>query len=348
MRRPPHLVPGDTVAAISLSWGGAAAVPRRWETGRRQFEEAYGVRLVPTRHALRDAAWLAANPKARADDLMEAFADPGVRGVVSMIGGDDSVRILRHLDLSVLAAHPKVFVGYSDTTVAHFACFAAGFTSFYGPAVLAGFAEDGGIFPYLAESFRRCAFTAEPPGEVRPSDAWTVEWTDWADPAAASRRRAVRPSTGWRWLQGCGRVRGPLLGGCAEVMEWLKGTAVWPRASAWDGAVLFLETSEEAPPPDTVRRWMRSYGAQGVLERVAAILVGRPGGAQLPVEDHVKYDEAVLGVVRDELGLVDLPIVAGMDFGHTDPFFTLPYGVAAELDCDARRFSIVEPACARR
>ena len=38
------------------------------------------------------------------------------------------------------------------------------------------------------------------------------------------------------------------------------------------------------------------------------------------------------------------PIIAGMDFGHTDPFFVLPYGVTAEIDCDARRFSIIEPA----
>ena len=56
-----------------------------------------------------------------------------------------------------------------------------------------------------------------------------------------------------------------------------------------------------------------------------------------------QYDDAVLGVVRDELGLA-IPIIAGMDFGHTDPFFVLPYGVSAEIDCDAHRFSIVESA----
>ena len=376
MLKPPRLRPGDTLAAVSLSWGGPGACPARYEAGKRQCEEEFGVRIVATRHALRDPAWIAANPKARADDLMEAFADPSIHGVVSTIGGEDSIRILRHLDLGVLRAHPKVFIGYSDTTVTHFACFAAGLTSFYGPAIMSGFAENGGMHRYLVDSVRRTLFTAEPVGEVRPNDSgWTVEWTAWADPASALKRRALTPSAGWRWYVGGGNgaqsggtvgrreqepspsrpaslggtpesphtIRGPLIGGCAEVLSWLPGTRVWPRPEAWDGAIFFLETSEEAPPQRDFRRWLRHFGEMGIFHRAGAVLLGRPGGA-LPVADHVKYDETLLGVVRDELGLASLPIVTGVDFGHTDPFFVLPYGVTAEVDCAARRFSIVEAA----
>lgn len=345
MLKPPRLRPGDTLAAVSLSSGGPGACPARYAAGVRQCEEEFGVRVVPTRHALRDPAWIARNPKARADDLMEAFADPGIRGVVSTLGGEDSVRILAHLDLGVLRAHPKAFLGYSDTTVTHLACSAAGLTSFYGPAIMAGFAENGGIHRYLADSVRRTLFEAAPVGEVRPNtDGWTVEWTDWNDAAAQARRRALTPSAGWRWLQGSGAVRGPLIGGCAEVLSWLPGTSVWPRPEAWDGAVLFLETSEEAPPQRDFRRWLRHFGAMGIFRRVGAVLLGRPGGHELPVADHAQYEETLLGVVRDELGLASLPVVAGMDFGHTDPFFVLPYGVTAEVDCAAQRFSIVEAA----
>lgn len=345
--RPPRLRAGDTLAAVSLSWGGPGTFPHRWEAGRRQLEETFGVRVVPTRHALRDAGWLRRNPKARADDLMEAFADPAVRGVVSTIGGDESIRILPHLDLGVLRAHAKVFCGYSDTTVTHLACYAAGLTSFYGPAVMAGFAENGGIDPYLADAVRRTMFTAEAPGEVRPnSGGWTVEWRDWADASAQERRRERRASSGWRWLQGAGAARGRLVGGCAEVLAWMVGTPVWPPPEAFDGAVLFLETSEEAPAPLQLERWLRTFASMGILRRVGAILLGRPGGATLPEAEHAKYDEALLTVVRDEEGLTSLPLVAGMDFGHTDPFFVLPYGVLAEVDCDARRFSVVEPAVA--
>jgi muramoyltetrapeptide carboxypeptidase LdcA involved in peptidoglycan recycling len=126
-------------------------------------------------------------------------------------------------------------------------------------------------------------------------------------------------------------------------MEWLKGTPVWPVHDTWSDSVLFLETSEEAPAAGQVRRWLRNYGAQGLLARVAAILVGRPGGHQLSVTDHKEYDDAVLGVVRDELGLAT-PIIAGMDFGHTDPMTVLPYGLRAAIDCDAQTLSITESA----
>jgi muramoyltetrapeptide carboxypeptidase LdcA involved in peptidoglycan recycling len=33
-----------------------------------------------------------------------------------------------------------------------------------------------------------------------------------------------------------------------------------------------------------------------------------------------------------------------MDFGHTDPKFTLPIGVAAEIDCDGKQFRLLESA----
>ena len=52
----------------------------------------------------------------------------------------------------------------------------------------------------------------------------------------------------------------------------------------------------------------------------------------------------ILQVVVEEEGLDDLPLITRMDFGHTDPMFVLPYGVEAEIDCEEKRFSIVEGA----
>ena len=182
--RPERLRPGDIVAAVTLSWGGPGTFPHRYAAGKRQFEEEFGCRVVETRHALRDAAWIAANPKARADDLMEAFADRSIRAVISTIGGDDSIRILPFLDLDVLRTHPKIFMGYSDTTVTHFACMAAGMTSYYGPAFMAGFAENCGMHRYLVDSVRRTLFSTEPVGQVSPNTyGWTVERLEWSDPA---------------------------------------------------------------------------------------------------------------------------------------------------------------------
>ena len=342
MRKPRRL------AAVSLSWGGPGAFPHRYEVGRRQLEETFGVELVAMPHALREPEWLAAHPEARAADLMAAFADPSIQGIVSTIGGEDSIRILRHLDLEVIRANPKVFLGYSDTTVAHFACLKAGLVSFYGPSVMTGFAENGGMFPYMVESVRRTLFSAEPVGVVEPNrDGWTVEFLDWAEPANQEKMRMLQPSEPWPFLQGEESAEGRLVGGCLEVMEFLRGTSVWPSDEIWDGAILFLETSAEAPSPDVLRRALRSYVAMGILGKLSGILLGRPGGA-VPPEDFGKYDDALLQVVASEEGLVDLPVVTRMDFGHTDPFFVLPLGVTARIDCDARRFSLPESAVTER
>lgn len=35
-------------------------------------------------------------------------------------------------------------------------------------------------------------------------------------------------------------------------------------------------------------------------------------------------------------------VLSGLDFGHTQPMLTLPYGVRARIDCANGRFSILE------
>lgn len=344
--KPPRLRPGDRVAAVSLSWGGPGEIPYRYEAGKRQLEAEFGVTVVEMPHALADPEWIGDNPQARASDLMQAFADPSIHGIISTIGGDDSIRLLPYLDLDVIRAHPKIVMGYSDTTVTLMACLKAGLVSFYGPAIMSGFAENSGMFPYMVESVRRTLFSSEPIGRVAPNlDGWTVEHLDWADPDNQARKRKLNPSAGWSFLQGRGVHRGHLIGGCFEVLDWLRGTDVWPPAETWRGAILFLETSEDAPPPEAVLRGLRTYAAMGILRELSGILFGRPGGG-VPPEWFEEYDEAICAVVRDEEGLTDLPIVTRMDFGHTDPMFVLPYGVEAEIDCDAEKLTILESATA--
>ena len=132
MIKPRKLRPGDKVATVSLSWGGPGAIPHRYEAGKKQLQDEFGLIVVEMSHTLREPDWLYRNPQARAEDLMAAFSDTTVAGIVSTIGGDDSIRLLPFLDLDVIRSNPKVFMGYSDTTIAHLACFKAGLVTFYG------------------------------------------------------------------------------------------------------------------------------------------------------------------------------------------------------------------------
>ncbi len=228
LQRPSRLRGGDRIAAVTLSWGGPGEIPHRYEAGKRQLEEAFGVTVVEMPHTLADPEFVADHPQARADDLHQALADPDIAGIVSPIGGDDSIRLLPHLDLELVAANPKVFLGYSDTTVTQMAFLRADVVSFYGPAIMAGFAENGGIHPYLREGVRRMLFEPEAPLDWPENrEGWTVEFVDWLDPSSQNRRRTRRPSSGWRWLGG-EPTEGTLVAGCLEAVDWLRGTDWWP------------------------------------------------------------------------------------------------------------------------
>lgn len=344
MVKPRKLKPGDRVAAVSLSWGGPGAFPHRYEAGKLQFEREFGIEVVETKHALRDPDWLHRNPEARAEDLMTAFADPQIDGIISTIGGDDSIRILPFVDLDVIRNNPKVFMGYSDTTVSHLACFKAGLVSFYGPAFMAGLAENVAMFPYMVKSVRQMLFSTEPVGLIEPNHAgWTVERLDWGDPTNQGIARTLNPCTGWRYHQTDGVVEGRLFGGCAEVLDWLRGTAFWPPMETLRGAILFLETSQDAPPPAMVTGFIRSLAALGCLEILSGILLGRPGG-QIEPERFESYETALCKAVREEYGLKGLALVTNMDFGHTDPMFVMPMGLTARIDSRRRQLSILESA----
>lgn len=112
-------------------------------------------------------------------------------------------------------------------------------------------------------------------------------------------------------------------------------------------AVVFLETSEEAPSPEAVTRMLRALAAAGALEGAAALLMGRPGGADLDPAEFAAYDSALISFVAGELGRPDMPIVTCMDFGHTDPMMVLPMGVRARVDCGRQQFALLESGVAK-
>lgn len=339
--KPKVLKPGDKVATISLSWGGAGEIPHRYQTGKRQLEDNFGVKVIETKNALKSADWLNKNPQARADDLMEAFSDNSIKAIFSNIGGEDSVRILPYIDLSIITKNPKIFLGFSDSTITHLTCYKAGLTSFYGTSILVGFAENGGMFQYQIDDIKRTLFSSKPIGQILPNiNGWTSERLEWSDKSLANQKRKLTKSNGWNFLQGTAKVQGKLIGGCLQVLEFLKSTEYWFDPNDWDNSILFLETSEAIMPPMNFKWIIWNYAAQGVFHKIKAVILGRPYDNKYTEE----YNKILLQIIRDELQLTDLPIVTEMDFGHTSPIFTIPYGVTAEIDCAQKAFSIIESA----
>ncbi|MEX6689602.1 LD-carboxypeptidase [Danxiaibacter flavus] len=341
LMKPVRLSPGDKIAAVSSSAGLAGALPYRYKTGKQQLENQFGLTVVEMKHTLKDLEWVKKNPKARAEDLMEAFADPSIKGIISTIGGDDSIRMLPYLDLNIISANPKVFVGYSDTTVSHLCCCKAGITSFYGPGIMANFAENQGIFPYVAEYFTKAVLSPDAIGEIKDSDVWTNEFLDWFNPDNQLIKRRLQKSDGRKLLQGSGVIKGRLFGGCIQTLITLNGTALWPGETGWDDSLLFLEVAETQLPRNIFEYFLRSLGTQEIWDKARGIIFGIPGGQKIEAE-FLGYENALRKIIGDEYGRSDMPILSRMNFGHTDPVFTIPYGVEAEIDCERKSFTIIE------
>ncbi len=145
LTKPKMLQPGDKVATVSLSWGGAGEPSIRWryDLGVKRLKEVFGLEVVAMPNSLKGSDFAYENPQARAEDLMAAFRDPSIKGIISNIGGSESIRLLPYIDFNVIRENPKIFMGYSDATISHLFCLKAGLSTFYGPAILTEFAENG-------------------------------------------------------------------------------------------------------------------------------------------------------------------------------------------------------------
>jgi muramoyltetrapeptide carboxypeptidase len=336
--KPPALRPGDAIGVIAPSWCGPAAFPHRVERGKEALE-ALGYHVLVAPRAWGQRAWVSGTPEERAADLHAMFADPAVRMIIAAIGGDHCCHLLPFLDWELIRRNPKVFIGFSDVTVLNLAIYVrTGLVTFNGPALMTDFGEYPAPFSYTVDSFLRTVGVAKPAGAIEPAREWTEEFLDWATQDDLRRPRAMQGSPGWTWLKGS-HAEGKLVGGCLESLEHLRGTPYWPDL---EGSILFLETSELAPPPERVDAMLQDYENMGVFAQIHGLLLGRP----------YRYSDAqkqeLHAVLLERTRRYSFPIIADMDFGHTAPQLTLPIGCQATIDVPQRRFALTEAAVMAR
>lgn len=340
LKTPNKLNRGDKVALVSLSWGGAGDEDIQWryKQGKERLESIFGLEVVEMEHTLAGTEYVYNHPEKRAEDLMNAFQDKTINGIIACIGGIESIRMLPYIDFDVINQNPKVFMGYSDSTTTHLLCFKAGISSIYGPTLLVDFAENVSMHPYTIEHIMKTLFSNKPVGQILAAPEWTSEYLPWLI-ENKNRQRQYKPNVGYELLQGKGNVQGRLIGGCMEVFDMLRGTELFPTLEDFDGSILFLETSEDKPPVWFVECGMRNYGIIGALDLIVGIIFAKP-------QDEENYEEYKIAIkkVMKEFGKEDLPIICNMNFGHTEPKICIPYGALAEINCSDVAFSIIESA----
>lgn len=234
-----------------------------------------------------------------------------------MQGGFGSAQTIPFLDWDAIAANPKPLIGFSDITALHVAIRQrTGLATFYGPGV-AGVGDKDAT-----------AFTKERLLDVlRGGGAGPVPG-DPDDPY-------VRALAG-------GKVTAPLAGGCLWLLLQTMGT---PWEIDLDGAIFFFEDYDA--PPHYVDGMLTQLGHAGKLRNVAGVVVGEMEQCDWretrPEWPRTKSIEDVLEQRLEPLGV---PVLYKLPLGHGKHLATLPLGVPATLDADARTLVIDEPALA--
>lgn len=110
---------------------------------------------VAAPNSMRGEKYLKENAEARADDLMWAFSQTDIKGIIANIGGNDSIRLFPYIDYDIIRNNPKVFIGYSDIMNVHFMCLKAGLSTYYGVNLLPSFGEPYSVPQYTINHFKK-------------------------------------------------------------------------------------------------------------------------------------------------------------------------------------------------
>lgn len=351
MQYPRKLRKGDKVAIVSLSSGmlGEEFCSHNIEIGVKRLKE-YGLEPVFMPNALKGIQYLHEHPEARAKDLKDAFLDDSIAGIICAIGGDDTYRLLTYLMedkefIQAVEKNPKLFTGFSDTTINHLMFYKLGLSTYYGPTFICDLGEIANeMLPYNKKAFEGYIEGFES-GEIVSSQVWYEERTDFSREAIGTERVSHREERGFELLQGNETFSGELLGGCLDSFydiltknryedqaEVCEKYGIFPSNEEWAGKIMFIETSEEKPTPEVFERMVTLFKDKGVFDVLNGVLVGKPQDEMY----YYEYKDILVRVIDND----KLPIVYNVNFGHATPRCALQYGVMAKVDMRDRKIYI--------
>ena len=305
--KPPVLKKGDTIGIVAP----ASYFQRQdFESGCEVLRQM-GYKPVYDDSIFNRDLYFAGSVERRARELEETFVRDDVKAILCARGGYGSNYLLPALDIKKIAAHPKIFIGYSDLTtlLTHF-CDEAGMVTFHGPMVAKDFAKADGLD------------LASWQAALGGADNWGRDF------GADSGVKPLVP----------GSAEGVLYGGCLSMLVASLGT---PYEIHTEGTILFIE--DLATKPFQIDRMLMHLKLAGKLDAVRGIIFGEMLDCiQAPGQGYT-LEEVVMRVI----GQLGVPVAYGVRSGHVSrQNITLPIGVSARLNVgdSGVALEILEPA----
>lgn len=304
---PAKLIAGDEVRIIAPSCSLALISNEIREIANKRFAEL-GLKLSFGKHVEEKDDFVSSSIQSRIEDLHDAFRDKNVKAVITVIGGFNSNQLLRYIDWDLIQNNPKVFCGYSDITALNNAIFAkTGLVSYSGP-FYSTFGQEL-YLDYTLEYFKKCIFS-DTPFEIKPSEKWSDDcwYKDQKD-------RNLIKNDGFLIINE-GETSGTIIGANLCTLNLLQGTEYFPSLI---DSILFIEDDEESSA-NNFDRDLQSLIHLPDFKNVRGIVIGRfQKASKIP-------NKILIKIIKTKKELDNLPVIANVDFGHTDPKITFPIG----------------------
>lgn len=278
-----------------------------------QYLESLGYRVKLGKHALkRYNGYLAGDDEQRKHDLEAMFADKKIDAIFCARGGYGSSRLLRTINYDLIAAHPKVFVGFSDITALQAAIFRkTGLITFSGAMPSVDMRDE--FDPYAEEIFWRVLTSTEALGTInQPDDIVPLH---------------------------AGKVRGRLYCGTLSLFASLCGTPFAPQYAK--SIALFEDIGEE---PYRIDRMLSQLENAGAFAKIRGIALGQ--FTNIPTSRAATPQPLLSTILQEYLQRLQLPAVGNVLFGHQPRKLTLPYGATTILDGNQGTLAIAEAGVA--
>lgn len=294
------LKPGDEVRVIAPSYSGKMIPEPVWELAIDRLD-ALGFRVSFGKYVKELDLMESSTIEHRLEDLHDAFGDKNINGIICAIGGYNSNFLLDKVNWNLIKNNPKFFGGMSDITVLCNAIYAMTGIETYQIPNFRNFGQKIGI-EYTLDYFKKVVMQDEEiellPAEIWSDDRWTKN----------QEKRKFIKNEGW-WVFRDGEVEGVSIGGNLCSLNLLQGTKYMPDLR---NKVLFIEDDSMSTPGEFSRN-LRSLMQVDGANMIKGLVLGR---FQKKTKMQRKQLEMIVGDI-DELN--DKPVIANVDFGHTDP-----------------------------
>ncbi|AWX69571.1 LD-carboxypeptidase [[Mycoplasma] anseris] len=265
--------------------------------------------------------------------------------ILCAIGGEDTYKTVKFiLDnpeyVKIIKQNPKIFLGYSDTTINHLMLNKLGLKTYYGQAFLTCIAEwDKEMLTYSKAAF--LSLFDNQPKTYTPSSVWYEERKTFGIENLNIPRIAHAETHGFELLQGKSQFEGRLIGGCLETIAslWLNETNdsyqmnkkyhLFDQTCDFKDVVLLLETSEEQKPPSIIKDYLEAIAKSQVFEKVSGIIIGKP-------QNEKYYDEYKKIYQNFFKKYPHLSVLYNINIGHAYPKMILELNSLIKINYDSK------------